>query len=176
MTDMHPLGAFQRRDDRLDVRFERHYPRPVERVWSALTDPERLGDWMGAAHVEPRVGGRYDLMIGGPRPMTGRILVWQPPEVLEVTWSNADAPNSVVQFELTREGDGARLVFTHKGMPYASSGLMLPGWHFYLARLGSLLEGESPAQSKHSWRELQSIYVEHYKLHDVKLEHPPASG
>ena len=40
------------------------------------------------------------------------------------------------RFELTREGDGARLVFTHKGMPYASSGLMLPGWHFYLARPG----------------------------------------
>ena len=61
-------------------------------------------------------------------------------------------------------------------MPYASSGLMLPGWHFFLARLGSLVEGESPPQSKQSWRELQAIYVEHYHLHDVKLDHTPAGG
>ena len=93
MSEMQPFGAFQRQDERIDVRFERRYPRSIETVWSALTDPERLADWMGAAHVEPHVGGRYDLMLGGPRPMTGRILVWQPPEILEVTWNNADSPN-----------------------------------------------------------------------------------
>ena len=43
------LGAVEQRDDRLDMRFERYYPRSVEKVWSALTDPVRLQDWMGAA-------------------------------------------------------------------------------------------------------------------------------
>jgi uncharacterized protein YndB with AHSA1/START domain len=52
------LGAFERRDDSLDMRFERYYPRSIEKVWSALTDPVRLQDWMGAAYVEPRAGGR----------------------------------------------------------------------------------------------------------------------
>jgi uncharacterized protein YndB with AHSA1/START domain len=177
MKDMEELGAFKRRDDHLDVRFERHYPRSIDRVWSALTDPKRLEDWMGVARVEPHVGGRYDLMLDGPHPMTGRILVWEPPQVLEFTWSNADAPDSVVRYELTREGDGARLIFTHKGMPYASSALMLPGWHVLFARLGSLLDGAAPPQSKQSWREMQAIYVDHYKLHGVMLDHStPSDG
>jgi uncharacterized protein YndB with AHSA1/START domain len=114
--DLHEqLGAFERSDDRIDMRFERHYPRSIETVWSALTDPVRLNDWMGAAHVEPRVGGRYELMLDGANPMTGRILIWEPPHVLEFAWSNAHAPESTVRYELSRDGDGVRLVFTHRG-------------------------------------------------------------
>lgn len=169
MAAMEELGAFKRRDDHIDVRFERHYPRPVETVWNALTDPARLADWMGVSHVEPRVGGRFDLMADGPHPMTGRVLVWEPPHVLEFTWSNTHAPDSNVRYELSREGDGTRLIFTHKGMPYANSALMLPGWHDFLARLGSLLDGAGPSQAGPSWREMQAIYVDHYKLRGVRL-------
>jgi uncharacterized protein YndB with AHSA1/START domain len=170
MSATEELGAFKRRDDHIDVRFERHYPSPVETVWSALTDPARLADWMGVSHVEPFVGGRFDMMLDGPHPMTGRVLVWEPPQVLELTWSNADAPDSTVRYELTREGHGTRLIFMHKGMPYASSALMLPGWHTFFARLGSLLDDAAPAQARPSWREMQAIYVDHYKLQGVRLD------
>lgn len=169
MKDMEPLGAFARHEDHLDVRFERYYPRSVERVWSALTDPARLEDWMGVSRVEPHVGGRYELMLDQANPMTGRILVWEPPHVLEFTWSNAHAPNSTVRYELMRDGEGTRLIFTHTGMPYASSALMLPGWHVLFGRLGDVLEAPAP-QPTPGWREMQAIYVEHYKLHDVTLD------
>jgi uncharacterized protein YndB with AHSA1/START domain len=170
MNAFEALGAFNRHDDHLDVRFERDYPRPIETVWSALTEPARLADWMGLAHVEPHVGGRYDMMMDGPHPMTGRVIVWEPPHVLEVTWSNADAPDSIVRYELRRQGDGAHLIFTHTRMPYASSALMLPGWHVFLARLGSLVAGTPPPEWGTRWREMQAIYVDHYKLHGVKLD------
>jgi uncharacterized protein YndB with AHSA1/START domain len=170
MQDTQALGTFKRRDDHIDVRFERHYPRPVETVWSALTDPARLADWMGVSEVEPRVGGRFHMMADGPHPMTGRVLVWEPPQVLELTWSNADAPESIVRYELTPEPNGTRLIFTHRGIPYGSSALMLPGWHNYFARLSSLLGGNAVPWSNTSWRELQATYVDHYKLNDVKLD------
>lgn len=169
MAAMDQLGAFKRRDDHIDVRFERHYPRPVETVWSALTEPERLADWMGVANVEPRVGGRFDLMVDGPHPATGRVRVWDPPRVLEFSWSNTHAPESVIRYELTRDGGGTRLVFTHQGMPYASSALMLPGWHDFLGRLGNLLE-DTPQQDAPSFRKMQAIYIDHYKLQGVRLE------
>lgn len=169
MASMDALGAFQRRDDHIDVRFERHYPRPVETVWSALTDPVRLADWMGAANVEPRVGGRFDLMVDGPHPMTGRVRVWDPPAVLELSWSNTHAPDSVIRYELTRDGEGTRLIFTHQGMPYESSALMLPGWHDFLVRLGSVLEG-APPEDRPSFRTMQAIYIDHYDLRGVRLE------
>jgi len=170
MNPEEQLGTFERRDDRLDLRFERYYPRSIERVWSALTDPTRLQDWIGAAYVEPHVGGRYELMLDGPNPMTGRILAWEPPEVLEFTWGNAHSADSVARYELARKGDGTRLIFMHKGIPYANSALMLPGWHFFFERLGALVIEAAVRQSKHSWRELQAIYVDQYKLIGVTLD------
>ena len=163
------LATIERHGAAIDVRFVRHYPRPVETVWSALTEPERLADWMGISNVEPRVVGRVDRMIDGPHPMTGRVLVWDPPSVLELSWSNTHAPDSVIRYELTPEGGGTRLVFTHQGMPYANSALMLPGWHDFLRRLGSLLEGV-PDRDGPSFRKMQAIYIDHYRLHGVRLE------
>jgi len=72
-------------------------------MWSALTEPARLADWMGAAEVEPNVGGCFNLMVDGPNPMTGRVLVWEPHRVLEFSWLNSYAPESVVRFELARD-------------------------------------------------------------------------
>jgi len=163
------LGWFEREDDHIDVRFERHYRRPVETVWSAITDPVRLADWMGVSHVEQRVGGRIELMADGPHPMTGEIRVWDPPHVLEFTWSNTHAPDSVIRYELAPEGSGTRLSFLHRHMPYVNSGLMLPGWHTYLAALGALLESAS-GLGPGAWRRMQAVYVDRYRLDGVALD------
>ena len=103
---MRDLGTYERHGDHIDVRFERHYPRPPEKVWRALTDPERLADWMGASRVEPYVGGKFETMLDGLRPMKGRVLVWDPPKALELQWSNGHAPDSTVRYELTSEHPG----------------------------------------------------------------------
>ncbi|THD46572.1 MAG: SRPBCC family protein [Bradyrhizobium sp.] len=169
MDALEPLGAFERRDDRIDMRFERHYPRSVERVWSALTEPARLQDWMGAALVEPRVGGRYELMIDGPNPMIGRVLRWESPRVLEFTWSNRHAPDSTARYELSPDGDGTRLIFTHSGAPFANRALMLPGWHHFFDRLHACL-GAPTDEPKQSWRELQTVYVGRYAMSDARLD------
>ena len=170
MSLLESLGTFERRDDRVDLRFERYYPRPMETVWSALTDPARLQDWMGAACVEPHVGGRYELMLDGPNPMRGRILAWEPPQRLEFAWSNAHATDSTARYELSRQGEGTRLIFTHKGVPHKHSALMLPGWHMFFERLGALLNEEAVRHSTHTWRELQAIYVEHYPFDGLPLD------
>ena len=170
MASSQDLGTFEQRGDHIDVRFERHYPRAVETVWSALTEPERLADWMGVSTIEPCLGGRIELMVDGPHPMTGRITEWDPPTVLEFTWSNTHAPDSVVRYELSRAADGGtRLIFTHRGMPYENSALMLPGWHDFLARLRDWLDGTPPGGAM-NYRQMQATYVEHYKLTGVRLD------
>jgi uncharacterized protein YndB with AHSA1/START domain len=169
MASSEALGTFEPRGDHIDVRFERYYPRPVETVWRAITDPARLADWMGVSQVEPRVGGRIVLMADGPHPMTGHILTWDPPKVLEFSWSNTHAPDSVVRYELAPAAGGTRLRFTHRGMPYENSALMLPGWHNYFARLGERLAGVPPDDAR-SFRTMQSTYIEHYRLSGVRLD------
>ena len=172
MDSNQALGTFQKQaGGALDLRFERRYPRAIEKVWSALTEPQRLAEWMGAARVEPRVGGLIELILDSEQPMSGRVLAWQAPTLLEFTWSNGDAPDSIVRYELSRDGQGTKLVFTHKGVPYASSARMLPGWHVLFARLGSQLDS-GKSQPPPSWRAMQASYVEAYQLTGVALEVP----
>jgi len=170
MTDNQQLGTFERHGDHLDVRFERHYPRPAETVWSALTDPVRLADWMGVSYVEPHVGGRFETMLDASHPMTGRVLVWDPPKVLEFSWSNGHAPDSTIRYELAPDGNGTRVIFTHRHMPYATSALMLPGWHVFFARLARLLEDATPPDWQTRWRQMQTVYVDRYGLEGLTLD------
>jgi uncharacterized protein YndB with AHSA1/START domain len=166
---MDDLGNFERQGDAVDLRYERYYPRAIETVWAALTDPERLRDWIGQARVEPRLGGRYELFVDRARPMTGQILTWEPPRLLEFSWDTGDAPATVVRWELAPDGAGTRLILTHKGMGFEWIGLVLPGWHVHLELLGSVLLDHAPLLSMERWREMQSVYL----IEGVMLD-PPA--
>jgi uncharacterized protein YndB with AHSA1/START domain len=170
---MEELGTVDRHGDTIDLRYERHYARPIETVWAALTDSARVSDWLGQALIEPRVGGRYEVFTDRQRPMLGRILTFEPPRLLEFTWDTGDGPASKVRCELAPNGDGTTLAFIHRGVGFIWIGLVLPGWHVHLERLRSLLSGIAQALSRPRWRELQAIYIERDKLEGVMLD-PPA--
>jgi len=164
------LGTFERQGEHIDVLFERHYPRPIESVWRALTEPARLADWVGESYVEPRVGGRYEIMLDGIKPMRGRVRIWEPPSLLEYDWRSDHAPQSIARWELSATSAGTRVLFRHRGMPFATSNLMLPGWHVYLNHLGAALEGTEPVAFEPAWRELQNIYALAYGLGELTRE------
>jgi uncharacterized protein YndB with AHSA1/START domain len=164
------LGTLQRRGEQIDVKFERFYRRPIESVWKSLTEPERLADWMGRSYVEPFVGGRYETLLDGLKPMRGTVRIWQPPSLLEYEWHSDHAPQSIARWELSVAVEGTRLVFTHLGMPYANANLMMPGWHVYLDHLGAALSTTSPRDFLSAWRELQDEYARHHGLEALTRE------
>jgi len=172
---MDVLGILELNGEYADLRYERRYPRPIETVWAALTEPARLADWFAPARVEPRLGGRYELFVDRPQPMLGRILAWEPPRLLEFSWNtdHGGGPESVVRCELTPDGDGTRLVFRHRGLGFTWTGLVLPGWHAHLERLARLLAGGILPLNMQRWRALQKLYLEHCKLEGVMLDPPP---
>ncbi len=108
--------------DRAVLNFERRLPFPVEVVWSAITDPHEREQWFGETTIEAREGGTIDMVATGPplpperKRMTGRILVWDPPHVLEHEWKQPIVEDGVVRYELTADGDGTLLRFTHRGL------------------------------------------------------------
>ncbi len=53
------MGAVRRVGDRYELRLVREIARPIEKVWAALTIPERIADCLGESVIELRVGGRY---------------------------------------------------------------------------------------------------------------------
>jgi uncharacterized protein YndB with AHSA1/START domain len=164
---MDSLGTYEVHGNAVDLRFERHYPRSVETVWAALTDPERLADWsMGPAEVEPRKGGKIILMGGRMPVMSGRILTWEPPRLLEYSWEigQGDPSDCYVRWELTPAGDGTDLVLEHRNMAMAVMHQRLSGWHAFTEQLDAVLAGRKPEDLMARYSVIQPIYIAHYKL------------
>lgn len=90
-----------------DLRFERDYDLPVEIVWDAVVDADLVAGWLGAARIEPRIGGAFDLEWLGPTylaPTVGEIVELEPFERLEIATSNIGR----VTFELEVLDGGTR--------------------------------------------------------------------
>ena len=83
MTD--PYGTIDTRDDGSYVlRYERAVSHPIEKVWAALTDPDRLEEWWARAEVELSEGGRARLeWLNGDAVAEGRITRLDPPRAIE---------------------------------------------------------------------------------------------
>jgi len=131
--------------ERSTILFERHLPGPIERVWAYLTDPKLLATWFSGGAVADRVGGDVRFGIGA----TGRITIYEPPHVLEYTWSEEEASvgpvaGALVRWELFPEGSGARLTLTHSRLPENEVLAHGAGWHAFLQRLAACLDGRDP--------------------------------
>ncbi|WP_193047429.1 SRPBCC family protein [Mycolicibacterium baixiangningiae] len=133
--------------ERAVLTFERRLPFPIEAVWSAITDPDERGQWFGATTIDAREGGSIEMVATGPplpddrKKMTGRILVWDPPHVLEHEWRQPIVENGVVRYELRAEGDATVLRFTHRGLSVRNATGFRGGTAAYLDRLGAHLSG-----------------------------------
>jgi hypothetical protein len=91
MTDTHnlrnaPKGEVTVKDDRMQVVFRRRYAKPVAKVWAALTTPERLEDWFGAANIDLRVGGTLYLTFANGKSAAFTITRVEAPHVLGWSW------------------------------------------------------------------------------------------
>lgn len=75
------------------------------------------------AVIEPRAGGRwFERSADGSECDWGRVLAWEPPRLVVLTWElSADyRPDGTVRTELevrfTPEGDGTRVELEHRGL------------------------------------------------------------
>ena len=137
-------GEVTVREDALQVVFHRHYARPIEKVWAAITTPERLADWLADAEVELKPGGRIHFnWNNGAHTMEGRVLVCEAPTAFSYTWT-IDGRESVVRFDLKPDSAGCWLTLTHSGLSPrgAPSGGVRSGWHAHLEGLGDAIDGK----------------------------------
>ncbi len=133
--------------DHASFRFVRRLAHPVDVVWAALTDPDERAEWFGPSVVEAREGGIVETDPRDPpvpaaaKHMRGRILVWQPPHVLEHEWHQPIVEDSVVRYELEADGDETVLTFTHSGLSARNARGFIPGTHAFLDMLAAYLDG-----------------------------------
>lgn len=166
----HPAdGALETRDGRHVMRFERRLAHPVERVWSALTEPEELRAWLADADIELVLGGAVQLRWlntddqGDHALAEGTVTALDAPRLLELD----TAPHGLLRFEL-REDDGATALTLMVGVPAPNEQIMLAlaGWHIHLEHLADALDGHPiqwPAWAERHrprWAQLHAAYAE----------------
>ncbi|MEV4534094.1 SRPBCC domain-containing protein [Asanoa sp. NPDC049518] len=169
MTVDDRLGSLEVDGESVTMRFRRRLPYSIDAVWTAITDPAARETWFGTTTI---ADGTIAMMPHDPpappdaKRMTGRILTWQPPSgagartaVLEHEWHQRIVEAGVVRYELTEDGDGTVLVFTHHGLGLRNAQGFLPGTHAFLDRLAAhLAEEEIP-----NWNRLYSLLAPAYQ-------------
>jgi len=145
-------GTVTRQDDgsrRLE--FRRSWPDPIEDVWGALTEDDRLGRWIGRYEGGRGAGATGTFFMteeGGEHsgsPMT--ILECEPPRRLVVEWVQEGSDNWRVDLDLWTEDGRTWLRFTQVFAPEADVTDMALGWHWYLDKLDAELTGGEQAQA-----------------------------
>jgi uncharacterized protein YndB with AHSA1/START domain len=124
----------------VSVVLRREYPSPVDDVWEAITDPERLSRWMMPVSGDFQVGGNFQFEGNAG----GEILHCEPPSLLRVTFGGE---TSIVEVRLSAGSAGTALVLEHTvPIEIAGSGagalFVGPGWDGALLGLGLYLRGE----------------------------------
>ena len=92
------------------VRLRREYDAPIDEVWDALTNPERIGRWFLPVSGDFRLGGRFQFEGNAG----GEIVACDRPHRLQVTWAYGEADASVVEVRLsTIDGTTTRFELEH---------------------------------------------------------------
>jgi uncharacterized protein YndB with AHSA1/START domain len=153
------LGEIRRTGETYELVFERRLKMPPEKVWAALTLPERVADWLTTAVIDLRVGGRFELYWDAhDYRMVGTITELDPPRLIAWTWPSDQHPDSVVRFELAPDGDGCRLTLTQSGLTAPPLLSVAAGWHTHLEGLPGAVDGVNTPWRAEREREVATLY------------------
>lgn len=103
-----------------EIRKQRRYPYPPERVWVALTDPHALAEWLMPNNFVPEVGHKFrfhcDPMPGSSGITDCEVLELDPPRRMVWSWTIVRAkgkkPLAPMRIEWTLKPDGGGTLLT----------------------------------------------------------------
>ena len=133
----------------------------MTKIWAALTESDRLVEWLAPGEIELRPGGRALLRFtNGGSVIDSTMTAVEPPRLLEYGWTAEAGDFGSVRWELFPEDGGTRLVLTHTVPESASSfgPSALAGWHTHLEQLVAVLDGNPIPWSRDRWQALYDQY------------------
>lgn len=152
------VGSLRAVDGRAVVRMEDRFDTDPGDLWSALTDPRRLARWIADVQGDLRLGGQFRARFTSSWEGPGRVDVCEPPRRLLVTMSPGDDDQTVIEAELTPEGNATRLVIEERGLPLDAAAAHGAGWQAHVEDLAAHLAGEPTADWRTRWLELTPAY------------------
>ena len=129
-----PDGRVVRLDDRLVLHVDRSFVAPIEDVWAAITEPERLARWIGTWTGDPSTGSvRFAMTFEGQEEGDAMVIhVCEPPHRLHVSTQVGDELWPL-ELDLTHDAGVTTLTFRQPGVTREQVGTVAPGWDYYLS-------------------------------------------
>lgn len=157
------LGSLRTDDGNGAVRMEDRLDSPADDVWSALTDPARLADWLGEVEGDLRPGGEFRaLFVASGWKGTGRIEVCEPSQRLLVATRDADDPGPefghAIEVTLAPDGDGTFVAWEERGLPLEYLAPYGAGIQVHVEDLASYLAGGGRCDAAARFGELLPAY------------------
>lgn len=143
MSDPAYLPArFTRAGDRIVAELAVTLDNPVHEVWAALTEPDRLAQWLAPGRIELREGGvaRLDFADSGIV-IDSTVTAVEPMRRLEYSWSGPNEPQRPVRWDLEPIGPVTRLVLELSVPAEEDAARSAAGWAAHLEMLTALLVG-----------------------------------
>lgn len=143
MSDDAPITArIEWALDHVEGSLELSVEQPRARVWAALTDPNRLVDWLAPGRIEPRVGGavQIDFQASGVT-IDSQVTACRPEWLLEYSWSGPGEPARMVRWELSEDPNGTKIRLTLRIPKEEDAARAFAGWSAHLTMLAAALSG-----------------------------------
>jgi len=147
---MTQLGTITQEDGQFVLTQTREFKAPIEDVWAAVTEPERLQRWIGTWTGDPTEGSvSFQMLFEGDEHEgeAMEIRVCEPPRRLHLT-SRVGEEVWLLELDLTHADGLTTLTFRQPGVTRENAAGVGPGWDYYLDRLVDAETGADPALRK----------------------------
>jgi uncharacterized protein YndB with AHSA1/START domain len=158
-TELRVLGSLREADGRAIIHVEDVYPTDIDDLWSAISQPARLGRWLAKVEGDTSIGGSFTASFTSGWEGPGRVDICDAPHRLVITtFGNPD--ETVMEATLTPEGDGTRLVIEERGILLEDALYHGAGWQAHIEDLALYLAGKDTSDWEARWKELVPVYRE----------------
>lgn len=142
-------GRRETHEVRDSVVLDRTFRAPIDDVWAAITESDRLARWIGSWTGDPASGAvEFRMLFEGDEvaPETFTIHQCEPPRRLVVS-SQVSGESRVWHLALRlAEADGVTTLTCSYSVPEAADvGGAGPGWQYYLDKMVAAETGDDPA-------------------------------
>jgi uncharacterized protein YndB with AHSA1/START domain len=159
------LGSLRSEEDKGIVRMEDRFDTEIDDLWSALTEPRRLAEWLGEVEGDLRPGGEFHArFFASGWEGTGRVDVCEQPHRLLVVTKDADGPDEpyehVIAATLTADGNQTILVWEEREIPMDLLAAYGAGIQVHVEDLAAYLAGRERGDAAARFEELFAAYKE----------------
>ena len=158
-----PTGRLERIDGRLTLVLTRTFDAPIEDVWAAITEPERLARWIGTWSGDPESGSvLWAMTAEGQEPPGDALEIREctPPRRLAVT-SQVGDQHWYLDADLSEADGVTTLTFSQPDVDQIDAPSVGAGWEYYLDRLVAAETGGEVAAVDFE-RDYYPAMAEHY--------------